>query len=284
MISIELFTGDHHASYIVGYLLGFALIFVLPYIFYLLQVQRLLRLISPDLRRMEPDQAWLLLIPVFRLVWSFIVVTRIGDSLRAEHQRRGILEFDERPGFAIGMAMASAGALYNLVTFADVKVVSGVLLIAMLSCWIVYWVKLAGFERQLKQSGMWQQYSAAANPYYQQAWPAPQWEQQNAATQHDWQRQGMGQHWQNPYYPPATQQPPPPQYWPQQGPPPPQQPGWNQPPPQQPNWNQPPPPPVTPPPTTQSPWQPPAQNPPSPPPPPTDPNDLSRWMPPGNNQ
>lgn len=294
MITLDLFDGTRSVPHIIGYLLGAALVMVLPYIFYIMQVQRLLRLISPDLRKTEPDAAWLLLIPVFRLVWSFVLVTRIGDSLRAEQQRRGILEFDERPGFAIGIAMASASALYRLVSLADVPAVTGVLFLAMLSCWIVYWVKLAGFEKQLKQSGHWQQYAAAGNPYYQQAWPGPQWEQPQTAFQHDWQRQGMGQQWQNPHYPPAA----------------PPQPGWNQPPPgstptnnpwpppAQPNWNAPPPPtnpwpppapntpppanPVPPPPPA-NPWQPPAQQTPPPPPPPADPNDLSRWMPPGGN-
>jgi hypothetical protein len=282
MLTLDTFTDDRGVPYLLGMLTGYALVFVLPYIFYILQVQRVLRLISPDLRKAEPETAWLLLIPVFRLVWSFILVTRIGDSLRAEQQRRGILEFDERPGFALGMAMASASVLYRLISLSGAQAVTGVFLLALLACWIVYWVKLAGFEKQLKQSGHWQQYAAAANPYYQQAWPGPQWNPQQGTTQHDWQRQGMGQQWQHPHYPPA----------------PPQQPGWSQPPPggnpwpppALPNWNAPPtqpanpwPPPAqnTPPPPA-NPWQPPAQNTPPPTPPPTDPNDLSRWMPPGS--
>ncbi|MGL5890599.1 MAG: hypothetical protein ACRC3B_11975 [Bacteroidia bacterium] len=264
------YTERYDFSQMVATHLLWSLLSIIPYIFYLVQLQRTLKCISPDLQKIKPDQVWLLLIPGFRLVWSFIVVTRIGDSLRAEQQRRGILEFDERPGFAVGMAMSCLNVLFRILVWTDYKVIIGLFALALLACWIVYWIKMAGFAKQLTQSGFWQQYASGSNPYYQQAWPQPQWQPQ-PPQQPDWQRQGMGQQWNQANYPPA--QPPAPQQWNQQ-------PAFPPPPPQN---NQPPVPPPMPP--AQNPWQPPQQNTTPQPPstPPTDPNDYSRWMPPGSN-
>lgn len=267
MFDTDPYSAGREFSQIIGRMLVFSLFTLIPYIFYLVQLQRLMRQVSPDVRRLNPDSVWLLLIPCFRWVWCFFVVTRIGDSLREEQKRRGILEFDERPGFAIGMAMACLSVGLRLLAFLDTTALTGLLALALLSCWIVYWVKMAGYERRLKQSGAWQHYSTVMNPYYQQAWPQPQWPQQNPAQQPDWERTGFGQPWQQPVYP----APPPPTANPMQ-----QQPAWA---------------PPTAPPTVQapapvppaaSPWQPPAAEPPTPPKP-SDPEDYSRWMPPGNS-
>jgi hypothetical protein len=274
MFDSDPYSSGYDFGHMVATQLLWSLLSIIPYIFYLVQLQRTLKCVSPDLQKMTPDQVWLLLIPGFRLVWSFIVVTRIGDSLRAEQQRRGILEFDERPGFAIGMAMSSLNVLFRILVWTDYKLIIGLFALALLACWIVYWVKMSGFARQLTQSGFWQQYAAGSNPYYQQAWPQPQWNQP-AQPQPDWQRQGMGQQLSQPYYPPA--QPPPPPQWNQP-------PAWNQPPPPayNPHLPQSPPLPQKPTPPESNPWQPPQQNTPPSPPPPTDPNDYSRWMPPGS--
>ena len=61
-------------------LLGVALI---PLIFYLLLLQNTLRLISPENREMPAENVWLLLIPVFNLVWQFIVLDRLTHSISA---------------------------------------------------------------------------------------------------------------------------------------------------------------------------------------------------------
>lgn len=240
MYESESFRSGFEFGQLVARQLGYSIIALIPYLFYLTQLQKLLRRVSPDLQKAKPEQIWLLLIPGFRLVWSFMLVTRIGDSLRDEHERRGILEFDTRPGFAIGIAMSCLSVLFRLLLWSDYYLIIGLVAIALLSCWIVYWVKMASLTTQLVNTGSWQNYTSGANPYYQQAWPQPQWPQHNQPQQHDWQRQGMGQQWNQAHYPPAT-------------------------PPTPPQWNQPP---------AQQQWQPPV------PPPQVDPNDHSRWMPP----
>ena len=65
---------------LVGVLVGLA-IFLVPAIFYLLTLQKALNRCSPESRAMQPGMVWLLLIPLFNLVWQFFVVINIAKSL-----------------------------------------------------------------------------------------------------------------------------------------------------------------------------------------------------------
>jgi hypothetical protein len=69
---------------------------LLPQIFYLLTLQNTLSKVSPSNRKMVPGQVWLSLIPLFGMVWQFIVVTRMADSLQAEFRERGITVPEEK--------------------------------------------------------------------------------------------------------------------------------------------------------------------------------------------
>ena len=230
-------------------------------VLYLLTLHRTLDQVNPDVRKMPPGQVWLLFIPLFNLVWMFIVAARISDSLALEYRRRGIQTDSDRPGYSLGLTLAILQVC---------NIIPGLNYLAsipFLVIWIIYWVKMAGFKNQLKQSGHWQMF-AHINPHAQAYSSAQSWGQQQnwQNPQPNWnQPQQNPNPWQNPQQqnwnqPPAQPQ----QNWNQPPATPPQQ-NWNQPPatPPQQNWNQPP---ATPP---QQNWTPPAnpQNPPPPPPP-----------------
>ena len=51
---------------------------LVPYIFFLVAQQNTLRVVDVQHRTMLPEQVWLQLIPVFGLVWQFIVVKNIA--------------------------------------------------------------------------------------------------------------------------------------------------------------------------------------------------------------
>lgn len=57
---------------------------------FLLMLQNTLKKCAVDSRTMEPGKVWLWLIPVFGLVWQFIVVMNVGKSLGNEFPRLGI--------------------------------------------------------------------------------------------------------------------------------------------------------------------------------------------------
>ncbi len=130
-----------------------------PAILYLLMLQRTLTLVSPDLRRMPPGQVWLMLIPVFGIIWHFIMVRNIADSLAAELHKRNLPYEEERPGYKVGLAMCILGVV------SLIPIIGSIASIAALVLFIIYWVKIAGYKRQLEQANFFQ--PPAQMPPYQ---------------------------------------------------------------------------------------------------------------------
>jgi hypothetical protein len=112
-------------------------------VFYLLSLQKALTLCSAEARTLTPGLVWLLLIPLFSLVWHFFVVNAISKSLHREYVLRGMNEEPE-PGKGIGLAMCILSAV-SIVPF-----LGGISCLAAIPCWIVYWVKIAGHSAKLR--------------------------------------------------------------------------------------------------------------------------------------
>lgn len=122
-------------------LIGLA-IGLIPLIFFCLTVQKALNRVSPENRAMQPGMVWLLLIPLFNIVWQFLVVINLAKSLGAEFKKRNIAEEPE-PGKGIGLTSCI------LVCCGIIPFVGGIASLAGLVCWIIYWVKIAGFSGKL---------------------------------------------------------------------------------------------------------------------------------------
>jgi hypothetical protein len=119
---------------------------LLPTIFYLLTLQSTLSLVKPENRKMDPGLVWLILIPLFGIVWQFIVVNNMADSLKAEFQQRNINVGEDRPGSGIGMA-------YCILEVCGIIPFLGILTaLAGFVCWIIYWVKISDFKSKLQYS------------------------------------------------------------------------------------------------------------------------------------
>jgi hypothetical protein len=127
----------------VGVLIGLA-IFLIPFIFYLLTLQKALTRCSPENRAMNPGMVWLMFIPLFGLVWQFLIVINVAKSLGAEFQKRGMAE-EPQPGKTLGMAMCILSCC-GIIPFLGILCSLGALV-----CWIMYWVKIAGFSAKLAQ-------------------------------------------------------------------------------------------------------------------------------------
>jgi hypothetical protein len=112
-------------------------------IFYLLTLMRALQKCSPQSRTMQPGMVWLLLIPLFNLVWQFFVVMGLSNSLGNEFRARGMMNAPREPGKQVGLAM-SVCSVCGLVPF--VRVLAGPVGLVL---WIMYWVKIAEFSRML---------------------------------------------------------------------------------------------------------------------------------------
>jgi len=124
----------------------FFCIFLIPAILYILTLQTALSKCAGSVRTMQPGEVWLLLIPLFNLIWHFLVVMGIAKSLRNEFARRGIPSADPLPGQSIGMAMcicACCGIIPILGILAS---------LASLVLWIIYWIKVAGYSELLGET------------------------------------------------------------------------------------------------------------------------------------
>lgn len=111
-------------------------------ILYLITLQAAFNTVSVENRKMPSGQVWLLLIPLFSMVWHFIVVDRLADSLRAEADKLSVFLPDRRPAYDIGLIMCILLIIIPFVGFIF---------------WIIYWVKINEYknliarQKQLKQ-------------------------------------------------------------------------------------------------------------------------------------
>lgn len=115
---------------------------LLPGILYILTLKRALEKCAPSSQTMSPGKLWLQFIPLFNIVWHFIIVSNMAKSLENEFRLRSIPE-DSEPGKGIGMAMcilAACGIIPVLGVFAS---------LAAFVCWIMYWVKISGYSKML---------------------------------------------------------------------------------------------------------------------------------------
>ena len=121
----------------IGIFAGILLI-IIPYILFLLTLQKTLNVISPENRKMPPGNVWLMFIPIFNIFWQFIMAGRIADSIRDECIRLNISVKEERPTYNIGLT-------YCICSIAGFIPILGPL--AALVTWVLYWIKVYEFKK-----------------------------------------------------------------------------------------------------------------------------------------
>ena len=109
---LAILLGDPMAPILIGVAIG-VLIGLLPLIFYLITLSKTLKEVEQTNRRIEPGQVWLTLIPLFGLVWQFIMVNRIADSLKAEFAARNIQVEEDRPGAKLRSYLLYSNGLWS---------------------------------------------------------------------------------------------------------------------------------------------------------------------------
>jgi hypothetical protein len=143
-------------SIVIGVITLYYTIKLVAFVFYLLTLQRALSRCAPEHRAMEPGLVWLLLIPCFGFIWNFFVVLNISKSLAAEFQTRNVA-VEPQPGRNIGLIMCILGCAIIFFTMVSMIPLIGLLFslvnlplcLARLVFWILYWVKIAGYSKQL---------------------------------------------------------------------------------------------------------------------------------------
>lgn len=127
-----------------GLLFVFAAIGIAIAVFFLLNLSGALSAVKPENRQMQPGLVWLNLIPLFNIVWIFITVIKLCDSLVAEARDQS-LDFGDG-GKTLGITLAA-------LNIASIIPVIGILAaIAALVLFILYWVKIAGYKNTLRRA------------------------------------------------------------------------------------------------------------------------------------
>ncbi len=121
---------------------------LIPFIFYLFTLQRTLEAIAIESRKMAPGHVWFLFIPLFNIVWQFIMTARIADSIRDECIRLQIPLPESRPTFVLGLVMTFLYIVsIPMNNLSSAPMLGGLCSLAALVCWIVYWVKVNGYRK-----------------------------------------------------------------------------------------------------------------------------------------
>jgi len=123
------------------FILIFLLIALVIAIFYLLNLQNLMNSIKEENREVSPGNVWLMLIPVFSLIYAFILYPKISASVKKELESRG----EEGDGSKnLGLALAITGAL------GIVPVVNTIAGLANLVIFFIWWAKTAGYKNKFR--------------------------------------------------------------------------------------------------------------------------------------
>jgi hypothetical protein len=137
---------DKEVEYLIGGLLLFviiiAIIALIVAIFYLLTLQNLLNRVKPENRTVEPSNVWLMLIPLFSLVYAFILYPKISESVAREYESRGLPPQGDF-GKSLGITMPIL-SLCGIIPF-----IGGLAGLANLVIWIIFWSKMSGYKNQL---------------------------------------------------------------------------------------------------------------------------------------
>jgi hypothetical protein len=124
-------------------LIVISFITLIAIVLFLLTLQNGLKKCAPASRTMAPGKVWLWLIPVFGLVWQFIVVMNVAKSLEREFARLGIPCSEPSPGQTLGLSTCVCNC------FLFVPLLGGLAGLIGLVLWIIYWRKIAEFFRLL---------------------------------------------------------------------------------------------------------------------------------------
>ena len=114
-------------------------------VFFLLTLQNTLKEVDPALRKVPPSNVWLMFIPIFSVVYAFILYPNISDSVKSEYQRRG-LPMDGDFSRALGITMAAL-SIATIIPY-----LGSLIALANLVLLIVFWTKMSGYKNHLARS------------------------------------------------------------------------------------------------------------------------------------
>jgi hypothetical protein len=159
-------------------------VFLVLWILFCLTLHRMQKQVRPRNRLISPGRVWLHLLhigsiiplvgPLFGLggyIWDLIMVLKLSGSLEGEFRDRGVARSGAGYGKIVGLVWVGSGLASTLVTVAwTILTQAGVItptgndpllnvlalgtvasMLVAVICWIIYWVQMAGYGRQLRE-------------------------------------------------------------------------------------------------------------------------------------
>jgi hypothetical protein len=119
--------------------------FLILFIFFYKTIQDLMYEVSPHNRQVPPTNIWLMFIPLFNIVYGFIIYPKIADSVRLELEERGHAQAgDYGRGLGITLPILRICLIVPILKY--------LVLVGWLIVWIMYWVKMADYKNMLRSS------------------------------------------------------------------------------------------------------------------------------------
>ncbi len=125
------------------------------FVFYLVNLQKTLETVSFHNREVTPGLVWLSFIPLFNLVWFFVLNIKISNSIKKElEQRQGVSDYDNYAMIA-GIVLPCIMILSVILALVrDPFPYAGKLVeLAVLIAIAVHWYQTAGYKRQIREMG-----------------------------------------------------------------------------------------------------------------------------------
>ena len=111
-----------------------------------------IQVVKPHNRRINPNEVYLMLIPLFNNVWVFIMVNRMADSFDNELRSRN-LTYTPKPTYNIGLAYAVLNLACLILPYILPFYYLGyslVVNIALIVCFIAYWISVSNIKSELE--------------------------------------------------------------------------------------------------------------------------------------
>lgn len=133
------FSGLIIALFIIGILVCLAI--MIPFI---ITVKNCISLIAPSNRKVQPNSAWFLLIPIFNIIWYAILFYKVADSLNNEYAVRDI---KEDAGLIRGMGIAICISSI----FCLIPLINTIVGFANFAFFIILWVQVSSASSKIRR-------------------------------------------------------------------------------------------------------------------------------------
>ncbi|MCH2225670.1 MAG: hypothetical protein MK066_12940 [Crocinitomicaceae bacterium] len=118
-------------------------IYLAIYIPYILNIKNTLEQIRPSNRSVEPSNAWLLIIPLFQIIYQFIIYPKLSESIQRECESRNI---NKQGDYAKNLGVALSILSLNGIVKYFMPGLGSLMGLGSLVVFIIFWVKIYNFK------------------------------------------------------------------------------------------------------------------------------------------